>query len=137
MKPTTKLAPIVLCAAGLMGCPPQDPEATVALVQLTAAPPTRNASLIDSEEEKVIRLSTGVAMGVGCWASCPDDDRVTPGEECATFNVTSGDGAVVEVLDVFRNDGTPAKALTAVGPGTTTITIRTPCGRATYQAIID
>jgi hypothetical protein len=128
---------LVLGAASLLGCPPQDLEAQVSLVQQTQAPPTQIASLTETEDERLVRMGTGVAMAVGCWASCPDDDDVDPGYECATFNVTSADPNLVEIHDVFSNRGTPTKVLAAKAPGQTTLTVRTPCGTSTYDAIID
>ncbi len=128
---------LLMCSVVLLaGCPrPQeDPDPEVGLVQLTGPPPTLTAELVDEEEPIVreIHISAGVAMGVGCWDYCVDQER-----SCEGFSVLSGDEAIIAVHDAFRSNGQDTFVLAAANGGSTTITVQTRCGSKTYQAFVE
>lgn len=126
---------LVLCAVGLMGCPPpeQEPQPSdVHLVQMTGAPPTLNAELNGADAVRRIVLSPGVAMAVSCWDYC---GAAMTG--CQGVTVTTDDDVVLDVWPAYRPSGSPVFVLTGRDRGATSVTVRTACGTKSYQAVVE
>ena len=126
---------LLLCSAGLFGCPQQDHEAEVALVAETGAPPTLSAELVHSDEVHTIRMSEGVAMAVNCWDYCTPRPRNA--RSCSGFEVTSDNKDVITVREAFRANGKPTFVLSAAQPGIATVTAHTACGSQAYTAKVE
>ncbi len=130
---------IVLSLTSLLGCPePLPPESEVALVQITGAPPTLTAELVDTDERRDIRLSAGVAMAVGCWGYCVNPEGGWGhGGACERVTVTTDDDAVLEVRRAYRRTGEPTFVLSGAQRGSARVTIATACATKTYRAVVE
>lgn len=130
---------IALALTSLLGCPgPQPAESEVALVQITGAPPTLTAELVDTDERRDIRLSAGVAMAVGCWGYCGDPGGGWGrGGACERVTVTTDDDAVLEVRRAYRRTGEPTFVLSGAQRGSARVTVVTACATKTYRAVVE
>jgi len=124
-----RAAILLVALASLAGC--QDPN----IEAITSPPPGRSAELIDSDDERSITLSQGIALGFSCtYQNAP----------CKGASVSVGDAAVarafasyVDELSTYfcDHDGggecsTPGTVFVVLGakPGSTTLTVSTDDG---------
>src|SRR5262245_56206936 len=112
MKRSSRLCLSFLSALGLFGCPTPETQESVILYQLSEAPPTLDADLINDDRSPTIRMSTGVAMAVACSATCVKVD----GCKGATISTSSDAIEAHEVYDAGRL-GERTFVLAAKSPG--------------------
>jgi hypothetical protein len=119
------LLPLLLLGAG---CPGDTPPA-IGIYQTSAAPPGRTASIENDEEagRYTIRLSSGVALGMGCWDSCE--------YACVNPSFTADANGIVEVRDLWTTSG-DAWVILGVGPGTTRLTVKDACAERVYDVVV-
>jgi hypothetical protein len=129
------MAALLCSVLVLSGCPQEGYDPQVSLYPLTAAPPTKVATLDNSPEKlRTIDLSVGVSLAVGCYSYCED---VTSYDACRDVEVLTAHGEVVRVDPIYNLGGnTDRFVLSGVTTGTTNITISTPCGTRTYLTTV-
>lgn len=138
MKTWTNIAALVLGLGFLVcisGCPVEGYDPQVALYGLTAAPPTKTATLDNSMEQlRTIDLSLGVAMAVRCYSYCEEAPSY---DACADVTVVSDHPTVVRVDPVYNLGGSTDRfVLSGVGAGTTNVVITTDCGTRQYLTTV-
>lgn len=125
-----RLLPVLLVALGaLAGC--TEPNLTA----ITSPPPGGSAELVDSDDERAITLSRGVALGFSCtYQNAP----------CQGVSASVGDAAIARVFASYVDElstsfcdpegggecATPGAVFVVLGakPGSTTLTVFTDDG---------
>jgi len=114
------------------GCDP-DPESWTMLMATTGPPPTRTATVVN-DGESTIRLSQGIAMGVGCYAFCPEQEEIDP---CENATVTSEDPGTISAAPAHYFRGRKGGfVLSGHRPGISTVTIQSACGSRSYNVVV-
>jgi hypothetical protein len=124
----------LLALVTLTGCPGEDPEADVRLIQSTGAPPTLQARVDTSETASSLKVSTGVAMAVSCWDSCVDSTT-----SCEGVSIAIENPEVLDAREIFRNGRQQQGdyVLSGRSAGATNVTITTACGSRVYRAFVE
>jgi hypothetical protein len=122
----TRMMTITLIAlASLAGC--DDPEDTVELVSVSAAPFASKASIQTNRKLDVfdVELSVGVALATACWDSC------YPDQVC---KLTSADPDTLGIRPLYHlgNSNADDYVLVAQKVGVTTLRVTAACATQEY-----